>query len=85
MFLGGFLIRVFKLELFGMIRLNIGVTLIAALLGIAFLAKCPETNLAGLRVSYPGERYDAFQKLFCQLKVVVCGKYKNVNKTIKKH
>ena len=56
MFLGGFLIRVFKLELVGMIRLNIGAALLTAILGVSFLAKCPEVGLAGLRVTYPGER-----------------------------
>ena len=56
MFLGGAIIRVFKLELLGMIRLNIVVIILSALLGISFLAKCPEANLAGLRVPYPGDR-----------------------------
>ena len=57
MFLGGAVIRVFKLELLGMIRINIVVSILAAILGVSFLAKCPEVNLAGLRVSYTGERY----------------------------
>ena len=56
MFLGGFLIKLFKLELVGMIRLSMISTLLAAVLGLAYLAKCPEVNLAGLRVTYPGER-----------------------------
>lgn len=56
MFLGGFLIRILKLEIVGMLRLNVGATLLAAILGIAYLAKCPEVNLAGHRVTYPGDR-----------------------------
>ena len=56
MFLGGFLIRVFKLEVVGMLRLCSTVTCLSAVLGLSFLAKCPETNLAGLRMMYPGER-----------------------------
>lgn len=55
MFLGGFLIRILKLEIVGMLRLNVGATLLAAILGIAYLAKCPEVNLAGHRVTYPGD------------------------------
>ena len=50
------IIRIFKLELLGMIRINIVAKILGALLGISFLAKCPEVSLAGLRVAYPGER-----------------------------
>ena len=56
MFLGGVLIRVFKLEIVGMLRLNVVATLLSAILGIAYLAKCPEINLAGHSVTYPGDR-----------------------------
>ena len=58
MFLGGFLIRLFKLEVVGMLRLSAVVTFISAALGLSYLAKCPEANLAGLQITYPGERYD---------------------------
>ena len=56
MFLGGVLIRIFKLEIVGMLRLNVIVTLLSAILGLAYMANCPEVNLAGFRTTYPGER-----------------------------
>ena len=56
MFLGGFLIRVFKLEIVGMLRLSVAVTLLSGVFGLAYLASCPEVNLAGLRAEYPGNR-----------------------------
>ena len=56
MFLGGFLIRILHLEIVGMLRLNVIATLIACVLGLSYLAACPETQLAGLEVTYPNER-----------------------------
>ncbi|XP_061173895.1 solute carrier organic anion transporter family member 4A1-like [Saccostrea echinata] len=53
MFLGGLLVRIFRLETLGMIRLSTVSTLLASVLGIAFLAGCPEVPLAGLKVAYP--------------------------------
>ncbi|XP_053394357.1 solute carrier organic anion transporter family member 4A1-like isoform X2 [Mercenaria mercenaria] len=55
MFLGGLLIRIFHLEIVGMLRLNVVATFIACVLGISYLAACPETQLAGLEVTYPNE------------------------------
>ena len=84
MFLGGLLIRVFKLEIVGMLRLNVGATLLSAVLGIAYLARCPEVNLAGHRVTYPGDRYTIdtdiclfiiFHKLFCSMMVAAYLKF----------
>ena len=56
MFLGGFLIKVFKFEPVGMLRLCAMVTFLSAVLGLFYLAKCPEVNLAGLHATYPEER-----------------------------
>ena len=56
MFLGGFLIKVFKFEPVGMLRLCATVTFLSAVLGLSYLAKCPEVNLAGLSTTYPEER-----------------------------
>lgn len=55
MFLGGLIIRVFHLEIVGMLRLNVVATFIACVLGISYLASCPETQLAGFEVTYPNE------------------------------
>ncbi|KAK3092473.1 hypothetical protein FSP39_003277 [Pinctada imbricata] len=52
MFLGGLLVKIFKLQLVGMLRLCTLATLISALLGVSFLAGCPEVPLAGLEVTY---------------------------------
>ena len=54
MFLGGLLVKVFRLEMVGMTRLCAAVAFLSGLLGIAFLAGCPETPLAGLQVTYSG-------------------------------
>jgi len=56
MFLGGFVIRIFKLEIVGMLRLNVVASLIACILGISYLASCPEVKLAGFEVAYPNEK-----------------------------
>ena len=37
--------------------LNVIVTLLSAIPGLAYMANCPEVNLAGFRTTYPGERY----------------------------
>ncbi|XP_048736625.2 solute carrier organic anion transporter family member 4A1-like [Ostrea edulis] len=54
MFLGGLLVKIFRLEILGMTRLCAGAALLAGILGIAFLAGCPEVPIAGLEVAYPG-------------------------------
>lgn len=54
MFLGGLLVKLLRLEMLGMTRLCAIVSLLSGLFGIAFLAGCPETQLAGLQVSYTG-------------------------------
>ncbi|KAJ8308250.1 hypothetical protein KUTeg_013124 [Tegillarca granosa] len=56
MILGGVLIRIFHLELLGMTRLNVMCTLVSALLGISFLAGCPEVPLVGLEVPLNNKR-----------------------------
>ena len=53
--LGGVIVRVMKLEVTGMLRLCVVCVTSAVLLGFAFLAKCPDTDLAGLDTSYFNE------------------------------
>lgn len=65
MFLGGLLIRIFRLETVGMLRLNVIVTLIAGLLGISYLAACPDVQLAGLAVPYPHESFISGYRSSC--------------------
>ncbi|XP_071080205.1 solute carrier organic anion transporter family member 4A1-like [Haliotis cracherodii] len=55
MVLGGILIRVFHLEGVGMARLNVGLCVLSSILGFALLAKCPNVQLAGMEIPYPGE------------------------------
>ena len=52
MFMGGVLIKVMKLELVGMIRLNIVTALVGALFGLSFLAGCPNVKLVGQEIGY---------------------------------
>ncbi|KAK3094161.1 hypothetical protein FSP39_024851 [Pinctada imbricata] len=57
MFLGGLLVRIFNLSLVGMLRLCSLSTFLSAILGISFLAGCPEVPLVGLEIPYNGGRY----------------------------
>ncbi|KAH3854439.1 solute carrier organic anion transporter family member 4A1-like [Dreissena polymorpha] len=55
MFLGGLLIRIFKLEMVGMLRLNVVVCVISCAFGLAYMASCPDVKLAGLQLAYANE------------------------------
>ncbi|KAL3873616.1 hypothetical protein ACJMK2_036712 [Sinanodonta woodiana] len=66
MFLGGLLIRLFRLEMVGMIRLAAIASFLAAVMGIAYIAGCPNIKMAGLEVSYPGEESISGYKAKCQ-------------------
>lgn len=52
MAMGGVLVRIFKLQIVGMIRLSMLTTLASAVLGVSFLAGCPNINLVGLSIPY---------------------------------
>ncbi|XP_052106028.1 solute carrier organic anion transporter family member 4A1-like [Mytilus californianus] len=49
---GGVIIRIFNLELRGMLRLAFVSCLVSSLMGISFIAGCPDVKLAGLEVPY---------------------------------
>lgn len=49
---GGLIIRIFNLQLRGMLWLAFISALGCALMGISFIAGCPEVQLAGLQVPY---------------------------------
>ncbi|KAK3578698.1 hypothetical protein CHS0354_008556 [Potamilus streckersoni] len=66
MFLGGLLIRLFRLEMVGMTRLAAIASFLAAVMGIAYLAGCPNVKLAGLEVPYHGEGSISGYKAMCQ-------------------
>ncbi|KAL3872884.1 hypothetical protein ACJMK2_036065 [Sinanodonta woodiana] len=66
MFLGGLLIRLFRLEMVGMTRLAAIASFLAAVMGIAYIADCPNVKIAGLQVPYPGEGSISEYKAKCQ-------------------
>ncbi|KAK3092693.1 hypothetical protein FSP39_005930, partial [Pinctada imbricata] len=56
MFLGGFLVRIFNLSLVGMLRLSSLTMIMSAVLGLSYLAGCPEVPLVGMEIPYDGRR-----------------------------
>lgn len=55
MFGGGLLIKMCGLGIKGMLNMCFIASFISGVLGIAFIAGCPEVKLAGLEVPYPNK------------------------------
>ncbi|KAK3086229.1 hypothetical protein FSP39_015478 [Pinctada imbricata] len=55
MFLGGLLVRIFNLSLVGMLRLSSLSMILSAILGLSYLAGCPEVPLVGMEIPYGGK------------------------------
>ena len=51
-FLGGFIIRKFKLNVLGIIKFNLGCSVAVLLFAAAFWAKCEQTKVVGLNLDY---------------------------------
>ena len=51
---GGYVCKRFKLGVKGMLKFSLTASCIALLLVPGFLARCPNTQKAGVTISYPG-------------------------------
>lgn len=55
MFSGGLFIRIFHTQVKGMLVMCFVSAFLSAVIGISFIAGCPEVPLAGLEVPYPNK------------------------------